>query len=283
MAGYRETMRSCAVYIQEHLDQPLRPRDLAERCGYSYYHFCRIFNAVNGMSPGLYIRRKRLELAAAAIQNGKSVTDAAYDSGFETPSGFTRAFVKEFGFAPQDCRGKGVMNMKAQIKEIEGFRAIGYDFPPDDGKEYKPADAQAGWLGRDFSKVSLDEYKSLIDENRGEIGMLYHPDETNGSLTYFYGPITNADKAVPEGMIDVTFPAAVYAVFETPRVPFYQGAEAFADVVKDTWKKIFDEWDEDNREWQFGHDGFAYEYYFDEKGEHGGDYHAQIRIPVEKR
>lgn len=54
--------------------------------------------------------------------------------------------------------------------------------------------------------------------------------------------------------------------FETPRVPFYQGAEAFADVVKDTWKKIFDEWDEDNREWQFGHDGFAYEYYFDERG-----------------
>lgn len=75
--GYKEDMAQCRNYIAE----------LAERFGYSFYHFCHVFQSVNGMAVAEYLRDRRLCAAASQLLLGSSVTETAMDSGFDTVSG----------------------------------------------------------------------------------------------------------------------------------------------------------------------------------------------------
>lgn len=47
------------TYIEDNLSQRLTPGDLAARCFYSPSYFCRVFKACYGLSPSVYIRKKR--------------------------------------------------------------------------------------------------------------------------------------------------------------------------------------------------------------------------------
>ena len=53
--GYREGTARCRNYIAEHLQEELTPAELAERFGYSFYHFCHVFQSVNGMAVAEYL------------------------------------------------------------------------------------------------------------------------------------------------------------------------------------------------------------------------------------
>ena len=54
------------------------------------------------MSPGKYIRLLRLEKAKKDILSGMSITQAGFDNGFETSSGFSKAFRKEYGISARE-------------------------------------------------------------------------------------------------------------------------------------------------------------------------------------
>ena len=62
----------------------------------------RQFKRIVGMTPGDYIRRKRLESANTLIRQGYGVQHAGYVSGFTDYSAFFRAFRKQYGFSPSD-------------------------------------------------------------------------------------------------------------------------------------------------------------------------------------
>ena len=85
--GYKEDMARCRNYIAEHLQEELTPAELAERFGYSFYHFCHVFQSVNGMAVAEYLRDRRLCAAASQLLLGSSVKETAMDSGFDTVSG----------------------------------------------------------------------------------------------------------------------------------------------------------------------------------------------------
>ncbi|WP_462221853.1 helix-turn-helix domain-containing protein, partial [Ferruginibacter sp.] len=52
-------------------------------------------------SPGKWLMEKRLQHAKYLITTaGKSVSDTAFESGFESVSHFSRAFSKQFGTTP---------------------------------------------------------------------------------------------------------------------------------------------------------------------------------------
>jgi AraC-like DNA-binding protein len=79
--------------------------DFARLANRSLSVFKRDFEAVYGMSPGKWLLVKRLEHAMHLLSNNdSSVSDAAYQSGFESPSHFSRSFRKHFGFAPINAR-----------------------------------------------------------------------------------------------------------------------------------------------------------------------------------
>ena len=86
--------------IEATLDAEVTPAELAAASGYSLWHFLHIFQREVGMPLCRYRTRRRLAHALYAISLGTSVTDAALRWGFESHSGFFRAFRKEYGMSP---------------------------------------------------------------------------------------------------------------------------------------------------------------------------------------
>lgn len=66
----------------------------------SPYYFSRQLRRGSGESPVALRRRVLLERAAWALRRGTSVTDAAWQAGFESAEGFSRAFSRAYGHPP---------------------------------------------------------------------------------------------------------------------------------------------------------------------------------------
>ncbi|QJB56025.1 AraC family transcriptional regulator [Pseudodesulfovibrio sp. zrk46] len=102
---YARRMDLVLKHIHDHIDDSMALEELAEIACFSAYHFHRIFSGMVGESVKSYIRRIRLERAAVMLKhNDTSVTDIAFDAGFETHESFTRAFSSMFGISPLGYR-----------------------------------------------------------------------------------------------------------------------------------------------------------------------------------
>ena len=75
--------------------------DLAEKLLISESQLYRKIKAITEKSTAVFIRSVRLQFAKELLATtDKTVSEVAYDSGFNNPSWFSRAFKKEFGFSP---------------------------------------------------------------------------------------------------------------------------------------------------------------------------------------
>jgi AraC family transcriptional regulator len=88
-------------YIENHLDQDLSLEHLAEVAAFSKYHFHRIFRGMTGETLNGFIKRLRVEKAAARLVNNpkETVTEIALDCGFSGPAAFARAFRERFAMS----------------------------------------------------------------------------------------------------------------------------------------------------------------------------------------
>ena len=69
--------------------------------------FKRDFEKLYGTTPGKWLLEKRLHFSQHLLANrGRTVGEAAFESGFESPSHFSRAFKARFGQAPKEVRAK---------------------------------------------------------------------------------------------------------------------------------------------------------------------------------
>ena len=78
-------------------------RTLEEMAGGAFaspYHFNRTLSRGAGEPPVAMRRRVMLERAAWQLRAGTSVTDAAWEAGYESIEGFSRAFARAFGHPP---------------------------------------------------------------------------------------------------------------------------------------------------------------------------------------
>jgi AraC family transcriptional regulator len=66
----------------------------------SPFHFSRLLSRGTGEAPVAMRRRVMLERAAWQLRQGTTVTDAAWDAGYESVEGFSRAFTRAFGHPP---------------------------------------------------------------------------------------------------------------------------------------------------------------------------------------
>ncbi|WP_210504086.1 helix-turn-helix domain-containing protein [Nocardioides xinjiangensis] len=76
---------------------------LADMAGGAYaspFHFNRRLRRDAGEPPVAMRRRVMLERAAWRIAGGSSVTDAAFEAGYESVEGFARAYSRAFGHPP---------------------------------------------------------------------------------------------------------------------------------------------------------------------------------------
>ncbi|MDL2060053.1 AraC family transcriptional regulator [Mesosutterella sp. AGMB02718] len=95
-------------FIEAHAGEPLKLSAVARAANLSESEARRVFTRTTGESPMAYLRRRRLERAAALLeQPGLSVEEAAAACGFSSASYFVRAFRKEKGLPPLRWRRAG--------------------------------------------------------------------------------------------------------------------------------------------------------------------------------
>lgn len=73
---------------------------LATHCGCSVTYLTQTFRKYTGKSIHNYLTERRLEHARKQLQNGSSVTEACYLSGFSDCSRFISLFQKHYGITP---------------------------------------------------------------------------------------------------------------------------------------------------------------------------------------
>ena len=97
-----EAVQRMQDYIAAHLSENITLADLANEALFSPWHARRIFIAYTGLTPSDYIRRLRLRRSALRLRDENcSITEVAFDLGFGSVDGYTRAFAREFGCNPK--------------------------------------------------------------------------------------------------------------------------------------------------------------------------------------
>lgn len=91
-------------FIETHLEMPITVADIASAIGYSEFHFSRIFKQAVGTSVMEYVKRRKMIRASESILDGNKIIDVALNYGWQSHSGFTKAFKNEFGFYPSVLR-----------------------------------------------------------------------------------------------------------------------------------------------------------------------------------
>lgn len=87
----------------------LKLKDYAQLTHRSLSAFKRDFQKQYDTTPGKWLLEKRLNHAKNLLLNtDKSVSDAAFESGFESPAHFSRAFSRRFGITPAHVKRSGV-------------------------------------------------------------------------------------------------------------------------------------------------------------------------------
>jgi AraC-like DNA-binding protein len=87
--------------------------DMAGDAYSSPYHFNRQLSRSAGEPPVAMKRRVLLERAAWQLRRGASVTDAAFEAGYESVEGFSRAFARAYGHPPSVLKGGGTAHWRS--------------------------------------------------------------------------------------------------------------------------------------------------------------------------
>lgn len=116
---YEGRINRAIDYISGHLDEPLSLEQLAKVAAFSPFHFHRVFSALVGESLGTFIKRMRLERAAARLVSNSSIsiTEVALDYGYTSPASFARAFKEQFGLSATEWRAARSKDGKANSKD----------------------------------------------------------------------------------------------------------------------------------------------------------------------
>jgi AraC family transcriptional regulator len=130
--------------------------DLAAAAASSPYHFNRLVSADTGEPPVRMRRRVLLERSAWQLRQGASVTETAWEAGYESVEGFARAFSRAFGRPPS---GAG----------------DGYWLPSPNGIHFHPPTSL--WVSAEEQPMSplteqmvshdLDDTRALLEQAKG--------------------------------------------------------------------------------------------------------------------
>jgi AraC family transcriptional regulator len=209
-------------FIDDAILEQLTLADLARTAGLSTFHFTRQFTARFGLSPMAYVRTRRLSQAAGRLAYGppQSLVELAFDSGFDSQEGFTRAFKRAFGVSPgRFARGDLPPPPEMTMTDAPAL-------PPRLTQEPRPAAKPAlriVGLTRHFDDSTVSTIPALWDDFIGHMPIAGRDGEgtfgvcamapAGQGLAYAAGVPLKAGAAVPEGLDLIELPAMSYLVF----------------------------------------------------------------------
>lgn len=204
--------------------------------GFSYFHFHRLFYAYAGETIKQYVRRLRLERAAHDVKyKNKSVTDAALDAGFSTPSAFNKAFKEIFDCSPSEFIKYNPSEKEYQMLEpirievIEPIKVYSVRHVGDYNSIGAAYETLFGWAYPN----KIKHKKNLLGKGAFTYGIFYDdPNVTDMDKLRSDACLSNTDDSVElvEGIEKKVIEGGKYAVF------LHIGEYS---KLKDTYNSIF--------------------------------------------
>lgn len=100
-----DSMHKAISYVRYHFKEPLTMTETANHCHVTKEHFCKYFKKYTGSTFIEYLVSLRLDYALRLITTtDMPITEICMESGFSSPSYFTKAFYKRFGKKPSQLR-----------------------------------------------------------------------------------------------------------------------------------------------------------------------------------
>lgn len=294
--NYRKDIEKCIEYVELNIKEKLSPKVISSYAGYSVYHFCRVFNKIQNVSLMEYIRKRRLSLARNELLTDRYIIDIALDYQFESASGFSKAFKKEYGYSPSlyKIKMKG-LNYKSdpvciddllinpKIVTLESFKVAGYGIKTDINGSYTK-DVAAYWNYYNGNCLESRMYKILEPDKHAEIGMCF-PSKDDDFVEYVMGLTVNDYSKATKEMVRVEIPEAKYAVFTTMPCDTSNNTveenNNFQSAIQQTWNYIFEEWFPKS-DYEYDDDKHDFEYY-DERCHFRTDTVMDIYVPVKDK
>lgn len=103
--------RACRLLDDAREGDGVKLAELAQRVGVSAFHLQRTFKRVMGISPRQYVTARRFGNFKQLVREGESVTNALYDSGFNSSSRVYDQAAEELGMTPATY-GRGGRGVK---------------------------------------------------------------------------------------------------------------------------------------------------------------------------
>lgn len=102
---YLKRINAVVEYINNHLDEEIDLKKLAEVSNFSVFHFHRIFKAFQHETLAAYITRIRVETAARLLRYTElTIETISYNVGYEIPSSLSKAFKLFYDISPIEYR-----------------------------------------------------------------------------------------------------------------------------------------------------------------------------------
>jgi len=262
-------MNAAVAYVEANLDGEIDHDELARIACCSAHNFFRIFSIITEVSLAEYVRRRRLTLAALALQNSDvRVIDVAVRYGYDSPVSFARAFQQLHGVTPSEARADGV-TLKAYPKisfqiSIKGEKEMDYRIESKEAFTVFGIEdvfiTEAGILETGDEK-NLRKPSDLWDECRanGAYEKLYtdagslpafvgnelcsvhavcdYKETEKGTFPYMLCAFRSPDSNV-DGYVLADIPAHTWAIFPSVKCPWSE----FGATIGALYKRIYSEW-----------------------------------------
>ncbi len=115
-------LKSLLKEVHQNPGIKLRDFELRER-GVDPARIRRWFKKHHGMTFQAYLRALRINQAFGTIKLGEKVTASAFDSGYESLSGFNKAFSDAAGFTPGKSKSNHIINITRILSPLGPFLA----------------------------------------------------------------------------------------------------------------------------------------------------------------
>lgn len=165
---YKERINRSLAFIQKNLSSEIKISKLADEVHFSVFHFQRLFKSLIGESPYELILRLRLEKSVFLLKHyaGKTITDVAFDCGFDSLENFSRQFKAKYGFAPSRFKkDKSLKNSRIYQEESKTDFYLGID---------KQSDAEFKVIIEERPKVKLALIRCIFGADGSGLLEGYH-------------------------------------------------------------------------------------------------------------
>lgn len=247
-----------------------------------------------------YVLKRKLQYALYDLAQGEKVIQIALDYGFETHSGFTKAFKKCFGSPPSlyrlhcpislpqklnllSLREKkvGGIVMQPKIVQKPAFYIAGKTFESTIKNISYTRDAPAFWNQRISSDEAIEStlYEALSPEKHGEYCINLNNEDLADRFTYLFAVNYEQHIQLPTRLTKLQIPDTTYAIFKTPLVT----VEQFVSSIKGTWQYILEDWLPQSL-YEVDETSYDFEYY----DEHCHDWeyekiYMEIYLPIKEK